>query len=209
MYYLIRGLFVIAGFIVFLVIILRSNVRKKGLFIVIGVFASCSLYVALKGIRFESQFMRFETPEEACEYFYPSQTIRRLIIGDKSAYVEVDDDCILLRVNDQWKYVDPLIGRRVALMRGGISDDIIAVSIIESKFTDEYYICGSFKTETELIETFITDTYGSVFSIEPWKTQENWYDYYAYLGKLENGYRIQVGNSKYEYNNRRFAEISE
>lgn len=196
MYAIIRYIvFAILSFI-FIIILKKCNKLKKKT-LIISVIVTVIMAEISMIIPIENQFIHFKSVDSAYNYTN-TYKVKYIIDGKNSdlvvGYNKIDTDNFLIVPKDEngWQVG---LGKDIELAIA--ASDNCSLSISSYKPTNEYYI---FVYNSNNEELKIKDNHNSVFK----QTHNlvidniNSYEYAAYVGEIDNGYRLTVNDKTYK-----------
>ncbi len=209
MYYTIRNVIVLLLYILSVLGIVRSRIKRKLVWCIVSFILICgALPIALGNFPVEDYFITFKSPEAACEYYWREKLNFKLVVeGDYSDFVVANFDnsdnkeawSIVPKTADGWKVGLAPYLKTVAT---GLND---GVSIVVHRYRDtsDYFITiytTAFCTDDE--ETTVSDEYNTRFyPLERYSDYKGktLVDYYAHLTDFDPEYSVIVNGSKVEW----------
>lgn len=209
MYYTIRNVIVLLLYILSVLGIVRSRIKRKLVWCIVSFILICgALPIALGNFPVEDYFITFKSPEAAYEYSSSDKSNIALVVeGDYSDFIVARNDngdstyiySIIPKTADGWKVGLAPYLKTVAT---GLND---GVSIVVHRYRDtsDYFITiytTAFCTDDE--ETTVSDEYNTRFyPLEHYSDyrEKTLVDYYAHLTNFDPEYSVIVNGSKVEW----------
>ena len=203
MYYTIRNVIVLLLYILSILGIVRSRIKRKLVWCIVSFILICgALPFALGSFPVEDYFITFKSPEAAYEYSISSKSNIALVVeGDHSDFIVARNDnsdstytySILPKTADGWKVGLASYLEKVA---AGLSDSV-GINVFRYKDTSDYFITVITFDE----DTTVSDEYNTRFyPLEHYSDykEKTLVDYYAHLTNFDPEYSVIVNGSKVE-----------
>ena len=204
MYYTIRNVIVLLLYILSVLGIVRSRIKRKLVWCIVSFILICgALPFALGSFPVEDYFITFKSPEAAYEYSISSKSNIALVVeGDHSDFIVARNDnsdstytySILPKTADGWKVGLASYLEKVA---AGLNDSV-GINVFRYKDTSDYFITVITFDE----ETTVSDEYNTRFyPLEHYSDykEKTLVDYYAHLTNFDPEYSVIVNGSKVEW----------
>ena len=204
MYYTIRNVIVLLLYILSILGIVRSRIKRKLVWCIVSFILICgALPFALGSFPVEDYFITFKSPEAACEYSISSKSNIALVVeGDHSDFIVARNDnsdstytySILPKTADGWKVGLASYLEKVA---AGLNDSV-GINVFRYKDTSDYFITITTFDE----DTTVSDEYNTRFyPLEHYSDhkEKTFVDYYAHLTDFDPEYSVIVNGSKVEW----------
>lgn len=204
MYYTIRNVIVLLLYILSILGIVRSRIKRKLVWCIVSFILICgALPFALGSFPVEDYFITFKSPEAAYEYSISSKSNIALVVeGDHSDFIVARNDnsdstytySILPKTADGWKVGLASYLEKVA---AGLNDSV-GINVFRYKDTSDYFITVITFDE----ETTVSDEYNTRFyPLEHYSDykEKTLVDYYAHLTNFDPEYSVIVNGSKVEW----------
>ena len=204
MYYTIRNVIVLLLYILSILGIVRSRIKRKLVWCIVSFILICgALPIALGNFPVEDYFITFKSPEAAYEYSSSDKSNIALVVeGDYSDFIVARNDngdstyiySIIPKTADGWKVGLAPYLKTVAT---GLND---GVSIVVHRYRDtsDYFITITTFDE----DTTVSDEYNTRFyPLEHYSDhkEKTFVDYYAHLTDFDPEYSVIVNGSKVEW----------
>lgn len=204
MYYTIRNVIVLLLYILSILGIVRSRIKRKLVWCIVSFLLICgALPFALGSFPVEDYFITFKSPEAACEYYWREKLNFKLVVeGDYSDFVVANFDnsdnkeawSIVPKTADGWKIG---LASYKKLVATGVNDSV-SIDVFRYKDTSDYFITITTFDE----DTTVSDEYNTRFyPLEHYSDhkEKTFVDYYAHLTDFDPEYSVIINGSKVEW----------
>ena len=195
MFKIIRLLFSLAVIVAVVLIIKKSNGRKKWLTIIAGVLVFAIGSILMSEFPPEKFLRTFSSPQEIFNYSQQGEIVK-VIEGEKSAMVLYTDEgekgqCLIPKGENGWQLETLSTFKTVYFKR---SENIkCTITIFRVKETDDYYVnvnSNFLDNEIEVSDSRNSDFF-CIKTPAP-GTEMCAYTFYAYVPRIQDGYEIKI-----------------
>ena len=188
MFKIIRLLFSLAVIVAVVLIIKKSNGRKKWLTIIAGVLVFAIGSILMSEFPPEKFLRTFSSPQEIFNYSQQGEIVK-VIEGEKSAMVLYTDEgekgqCLIPKGENGWQLETLSTFKTVYFKRS--ENTKCTITIFRVKETDDYYV----DNEIEVSDSRNSDFF-CIKTPAP-GTEMCAYTFYAYVPRIQDGYEIKI-----------------
>ena len=195
MFKIIRLLFSLAVIVAVVLIIKKSNGRKKWLTIIAGVLVFAIGSALMSELPPEKFLRKFSSPQEVFNYSQQGEIVK-VIEGEKSAMVLYTDEgekgqCLIPKGENGWQ-LETLSTFKTAYFKRS-ENTKCTITIFRVKETDDYYVnvnSNFLDNEIEVSDSRNSDFF-CIKTPAP-RTEMCAYTFYAYVPRIQNGYEIKI-----------------
>ena len=195
MFKIIRLLFSLAVIVAVVLIIKKSNGRKKWLTIIAGVLVFAIGSILMSELPPEKFLRTFSSPQEVFNYSQQGEIVK-VIEGEKSAMVLYTDEgekgqCLIPKGENGWQLETLSTFKTVYFKRS--ENTKCTITIFRVKETDDYYVnvnSNFLDNEIEVSDSRNSDFF-CIKTPAP-GTEMCAYTFYTYVPRIQDGYEIKI-----------------